>query len=636
MRRTGSRWLDTGGKTAGSMDLMMRRVHSGNSGTPLDRGDMVKAIKAPGEVRSKPPPCADPSYSTLGRTNVLELGAEDEAAFECMEKLLHPLEEDPEFFRPQSAARYSASPHGGSPTGSPPSPPRVSTTFAKSVSAPAAIREGIGADRPPSVMVPERVDEEGEPPADATAHAPVPAAGVGGGTPSRPGSAKVAIASGEPYRHHPVSSRPGSGRPGSGRSSSRPTSRPGSGHREAIDGGAPAVACESIDEYAPRGGGASLPSRVGSASAAHLYSEPLPSGRQVAGVRPSTRRRRRPASSGHGRLADLYLPMQSALVPGGIPSPTYLHTGGFGSRPTTPHSGYGSRPSTAPTTALSAAPTMQADGASRDGASLGASRPATPETRMRSPEKLINFGANFGRDLSAHPRSAASLCDDPRAAAFYGSSRQRPVSRQGLRSAGSMGSAHSGGAHSLWSAPEGAWAEGTVGLRRPHSAASLWTDSQKTARSHAMQRTSQRASSRPPSSFGRAPSVPLIAPVPAPVLETSQVRPGSGALSMSSSYAHSPFGGLGAGLGAGLGGKASREMGVNALAASASVRQMIAGMMLGLQPEHQLVVTRQRVERPPPPATAEAATSAPASVVAPEDATDMLEFKFELKVPTKD
>ena len=97
-----SRWVDVR-RPSSAMNHLMKHVHSGVSGNPLDKAVIASAVNKPFVlVRSKPPECAHEKYKVLGRANPLSLGAADEAAFEHLEQLLQPLPDKP---RPTSAAR---------------------------------------------------------------------------------------------------------------------------------------------------------------------------------------------------------------------------------------------------------------------------------------------------------------------------------------------------------------------------------------------------------------------------------------------------------------------------------------------------------------------------------------------------
>jgi len=206
----------------------MRRVHTGNTGSPLDIRQVVTAIHLPGDVRPDPPLCADPQYRVLGRANVMRLGADDEAAFEHLDRLLQPIEEKADF-RPASASR--------------------SQTSVGHVSPPAAVSEGV--ERPPSATVPEGVNEIDE----SHALAPIAAAATASGPPSagppssqpasdrrrRPqprGSSAPYASSGSMDRFAPLSTR-GDAPQATSRSGSRPRRRrPASGplmHRQLAD-----------------------------------------------------------------------------------------------------------------------------------------------------------------------------------------------------------------------------------------------------------------------------------------------------------------------------------------------------------------------------------------------------------------
>ena len=528
----------------------MRRVHTGNTGSPLDIRQVVTAIHLPGDVRPDPPLCADPQYRVLGRANVMRLGADDEAAFEHLDRLLQPIEKAD--FRPASASR--------SPT---------------SVSPPAAVSEGI--ERPPSATVPERVNEMNE------SHALDPIAAAA--TASCPPSAG------------PPSSQPAS-------DSQRPQPRGSS---------APYASSGSMDRFA------SLSTR-GDA----------PQATSRSGSRP---RRRRPASGPlmHRQLADLYLP-DSNLLPGGIPAYAYpASAAGYascsslaGSYPCTPGSGFGSRPSTAPTaavTARSAAPNSRG------------SHPVTPQ-RLRSPEKLVNFGKSFVNLGKGSAGETGTKAGDPRASSApalhpSGSSLlARPMS------GGSLWKEDEGRPSPMYgSRPPGAWAdERPPGppLHRLPASALVSSTSMVTNRTRSAQ--VQRRPFRHTASSGASSPDPLglITPVPAPIFDKRSYARGLGREDVAISDARM-------GLFAGGPAMHSSVMTKNALSASESVRRLIAGMMLGLPPPLQQgsvavrsasmgVLPRAKTPHPTGGATSQ------------EEASNQmaLKFEFEVLVPTRD
>ena len=554
-RRNGTRWLDDASKSKGSMEHLMRRVHTGNTGNPLDIRQVVTAIHLPGDVRPDPPLCADPQYRVLGRANVMRLGADDEAAFEHLDRLLQPIEKAD--FRPASASR--------SPT---------------SVSPPAAVSEGI--ERPPSATVPERVNEMNE------SHALDPIAAAA--TASCPPSAG------------PPSSQPAS-------DSQRPQPRGSS---------APYASSGSMDRFA------SLSTR-GDA----------PQATSRSGSRP---RRRRPASGPlmHRQLADLYLP-DSSLLPGGIPAYAYpALAAGYascsslaGSYPCTPGSGFGSRPSTAPTaavTARSAAPNSRG------------SHPVTPQ-RLRSPEKLVNFGKSFVNLGKGSAGETGTKAGDPRASSAPALHPSRGVILVRPMSGGSLWKDDEGSLPSPMngSRPPGTWADERPPGPPPHrlpASADVPSTSMVTSRTRSalVQRRPLRHSFRHSASSCASSSDPLglITPVPAPIFDKRSYARGLGREDVAISDARM-------GLFAGGPAMHSSVMTKNALSASESVRRLIAGMMLGLPPPLQQgsvavrsasmgVLPRAKTPHPTGGATSQ------------EEASNQmaLKFEFEVLVPTRD
>ena len=93
--RPTSRWVDREGRSNNAMDGLMRSVHSGVAGNPLDRVSLHNALQAPVVARAKPPSCSSESYRVLGREDPFKLNAEDEDAFAMLDAPIRPISKAP-------------------------------------------------------------------------------------------------------------------------------------------------------------------------------------------------------------------------------------------------------------------------------------------------------------------------------------------------------------------------------------------------------------------------------------------------------------------------------------------------------------------------------------------------------------
>ena len=80
----------------------MRSSHSGVLGNPLTPETLTAALDQPATTRRQLPACASKSYSVLGRTDPLALGAADHAAFATLNEMLTAVDPDELASRPAS------------------------------------------------------------------------------------------------------------------------------------------------------------------------------------------------------------------------------------------------------------------------------------------------------------------------------------------------------------------------------------------------------------------------------------------------------------------------------------------------------------------------------------------------------